>query len=61
MSNEKIIHEMILAGLSISELAKKMKLNDSDTVSLLNSDLVIMKGFRIMLAISEIVTGKGRA
>lgn len=61
MTKEKIIHEMILAGISISELAKKMKLNDSDTVSLLNSDLVIMNGFRIMLAISEIVTGKGRA
>ena len=43
MPSTRIKEEMILAGVSISDLAEYLGKNDQETVDLLNTKLVIMQ------------------
>ncbi len=54
MPNRKIREEMILAGVSITELADKLEMTDEKMVSCLNREMGIMQKFGIMSVISEI-------
>ena len=55
MPNEKIRNNMLLAGVSISELADKLGLTDDETCDLLNTDIGIMQTFRVSVAVAEIM------
>ena len=60
MANERIRKEMLLAGVSITELAERMGLDDNRTVAMLNTDLGIMQSFTVMSAVFEIARRKER-
>ncbi|MCR5142667.1 MAG: hypothetical protein K6C68_09105 [Ruminococcus sp.] len=60
MPNERIKEEMILAGVSISDLAAHLEKTEQETVDILNTKLGIMQNYRIMLAVTEIVKIKER-
>lgn len=51
---------MILAGVSINELAEYIGKTEQKIVELLNTELGIMQNYKVMLAVTEIVRGKGR-
>ena len=51
---------MILAGVSINELAEYLGNTEQETVELLNIELGIMQNYKVMLAVTEIVRGKER-
>ena len=59
MPNERIKNEMILAGVSINELAEYIGKTEQKIVELLNTELGIMQNYKVMLAVTEIVRGKG--
>ena len=52
---------MILAGVSISDLAEHLGKTDKATVDLLNTELGIMQNYKVMLAVTEIVRRRERA
>jgi hypothetical protein len=60
MPNERILEEMILAGVSISDLAAHLGQTEQETVDILNTELGIMQNYRIMLAVKDIVKRKER-
>ncbi len=60
MANERIRKEMLLVGVSISELADRMGLDDDQTVAMLNTDLGIMQSVNVMSAVCEIARRKER-
>lgn len=60
MPNERIKNEMILAGVSINELAEYIGKTEQKIVELLNTELGIMQNYKVMLAVTEIVRGKVR-
>ena len=60
MTNERIRKEMLLAGVSITELADRMGLDDDQTVAMLNTDLGIMQSLTVMSAVCEIARKKER-
>ena len=60
MPNERIKNEMILAGVSINDLADYLGKTEKETVELLNTELGIMQNYKVMLAVTEIVRGKER-
>ena len=60
MTNERIRKEMLLAGVSITELAERMGLDDNRTVAMLNTDLGIMQSFNVMSTVCEIARRKER-
>ena len=60
MPNERIKNEMILAGVSINELAEYIGKTEQKIVELLNTELGIMQNYKVMLAVTEIVRGNGR-
>ena len=49
---------MLIAGVSITELAERMGLDDNRTVAMLNTDLGIMQSFNVMSAVCEIARRK---
>ena len=61
MPNTRIKEEMMLAGVSISDLAEYLGKNDKETVDLLNTELGIMQNYKVMLAVTEIVRRRERA
>lgn len=61
MANKRIREEMVLAGVSITDLAEKLGVTDDEMVSRLNRDMGVMENFKVMSAITEIARGKGRA
>ena len=60
MPNERIKNEMILAGVSINELPEYIGKTEQKIVELPNTELGIMQNYKVMLAVTEIVRGKGR-
>ena len=60
MPNERIKEEMILAGVTVSDLADFIGKTEQETVDILNTELGIMQNYRIMLAVTEIVKRKDR-
>ena len=60
MANERIRKEMLLAGVSITELAERMGLDDNRTVAMLNTDLGIMQIVNVMSDVCEIARRKER-
>ena len=46
---------MLLAGVSISELADKLGLTDVETCDLLNTDMGTMQSYKVSYAVAEIV------
>ena len=60
MTNERIRKEMLLAGVSITELADRMGLDDDQTVAMLNTNLGIMQSVNVMSAVCEIARKKER-
>ncbi len=60
MANRRIREEMILAGVSINDLAEYLGKTEQETVLLLNTELGIMQNYKVMLAVTEIARGKER-
>lgn len=60
MPNERIKEEMILAGVTVADLADFLGKTEQETVDILNTELGIMQNYRIMLAVTEIVKRKER-
>ena len=58
MANRRIREEMILAGVSITELAEKLGVTEEVMVGRLNSEMGIMESFKVMSAVSEIKLAK---
>lgn len=61
MANKRIREEMVIAGVSITDLADKLGVTDDEMVSRLNRDMGVMENFKVMSAITEIARGKERA
>ena len=53
MPNERIKEEMILAGVSVSDLAECLGKTEQETVDILNTELGIMQNYNVMLAVTE--------
>ena len=51
---------MILAGVTVSELAEYLGKTEKETIDILNTELGIMQNYNVMLAITEIVKRKER-
>ena len=60
MPNERIKEEMILAGVTVSDLAANLGKTEQETVDILNTELGIMQNYSVMLAVTEIVKRKER-
>lgn len=60
MANEMIIINMLCSGVSITELADELSLDDEEMVEKLNSEMDTFDTFQVMMAISEIIRRKGR-
>ncbi len=61
MANEIIILNMLSFGVSITELADALLLDEEEMVEKLNSEMSIMDNFKVMMAISEITRRRERA
>lgn len=61
MANEIIILNMLSFGVSITELADALLLDEEEMVEKLNSEMSIMDNFKVMMAISEIIRRRERA
>ncbi|MBQ7186459.1 MAG: hypothetical protein IJR91_02380 [Ruminococcus sp.] len=55
MPNDVIRKNMLLAGVSISELADKLGLTDVETCDLLNTNMGTMQTYKVSYAVAEIV------
>lgn len=55
MTNEKIRNNMLLAGVTISELAEKLGISEKETCEILNTEMGVMQSYRISAAVAEIV------
>ena len=60
MPNEKIIINMLCSGVSITELADELMIDDEEMVEQLNSELHTFDTFKVMIAIAEIIRRKER-
>ncbi len=60
MANEIIILNMLSFGVSITELADALLLDEEEMVEKLNSEMSIMDNFKVMMAISEITRRRER-
>ena len=60
MANEMIIINMLCSGVSITELADELSLDDEETVEKLNSEMDTFDTFQVMMAIAEIIRRKER-
>ena len=61
MPNEMIVINMLCSGVSISELATELSLDDEDMVEQLNSEMDTLDVFKVMMAIAEIIRRKERS
>ena len=61
MANEIIILNMLSFGVSITELADALLLDEEEMVEKLNSEMSIMDNFKVMMVISEITRRRERA
>ena len=61
MANEIIILNMLSFGVSITELADALLLDEEEMVEKLNSEMSIMDNFKVMMAISENTRRRERA
>lgn len=60
MSNEKLRYQMILAGVSLTDLAKKLGITDEDMVAKMNAEMTVMERFKAASAISDIIVERGK-
>ena len=60
MPNERIKEEMILAGVTVADLADFLGKTEQETVDILNTELGIMQNYSVVLAVTEIVRRKER-
>ena len=60
MANEMIIINMLCSGVSITELADELSLDDEVMVEKLNSEMYTFDTFQVMMAIAEIIRRKER-
>ena len=58
MTNEKIRYEMILNGVSMTELAEKLDISDEEIVDLFNTEMTVMEKYEVCCAISDILTNR---
>lgn len=58
MNNEKIRYEMILNGVSMTELADKLDITDEEIVDLFNTEMTVMEKYEVCSVISDIVTSR---
>ena len=61
MTNEKIRYEMILNGVSMTELAEKLDITDEEIVDLFNSEMTLMEKYEVCSAIEDIIAGRERS
>lgn len=59
MTNEKLRYQMILAGVSLTELAEKLGITDEDMVTKMNTEMTVMEKFEVASAISDIIVERG--
>ncbi len=61
MPNERIKAEMMIAGVSMKDLAEYLGKTVQETFDLLNTELGIMQNYMVMLAVMEIARRRNKA
>ena len=61
MTNEKIRYEMILNGVSMTELEEKLDITDEEIVDMFNSEMSLMEKYEVCSAIGDIIAGRERS
>ena len=61
MPYEIIKAKMMIAGVSVKELAEYLGKNEQETFNILNTEICIMHNYRVMLAVTEIVRRRKKA
>lgn len=59
MTNENLRYQMILAGVSLTDLAEKMGITDEEMVEKMNTEMSVMEKFKVASAISDIIVERG--
>ena len=59
MANEKMRYQMILAGVSLTDLAEKLGIPDEELTAKLNAEMTVMERFKVASAISGIIVERG--
>ena len=59
MTNEKLRYQMILAGVSLTDLAEKMGITDEEMVAKMNTEMSVTEKFKVASAISDIIVERG--
>ena len=59
MTNEKLRYQMILAGVSLTDLAEKLNITDEEMVAKMNTEMTVMDQFKVASAISDIILERG--
>lgn len=59
MTNEKLRYQMILAGVSLTDLAEKLGITDEEIVAKMNTEMTVMEQFTVASAISDIIVERG--
>ena len=59
MDNEKLRYQMILAGVSLTNLAEKLGIPDEELTAKMNAEMTVMEQFKAASAISDIIVERG--
>lgn len=59
MANEKLRYQMILAGVSLTDLAEKLGIPDEELTAKMNAEMTVMEQFKAASAISDIIMERG--
>ncbi len=59
MTNEKLRYQMILAGVSLTDLAEKLGITDDEMVAKMNTEMTVMEQLTVASAISDIIVERG--
>ena len=59
MANEKMRYQMILAGVSLTDLAEKLGITDEELTAKMNTEMSVMEQFKAASAISDIIVERG--
>lgn len=60
MANEKLRYQMILAGVSLTDLAEKLGIPDEELTAKMNAEMTVMEQFKAASAIYDIIVERGK-
>ncbi|MBE6869797.1 MAG: hypothetical protein E7494_13750 [Ruminococcus albus] len=60
MDSEKLRYQMILAGVSLTDLAEKLGIPDEELTAKMNAEMTVMEQFKVASAISDIIVERGK-